>query len=41
MDRLEERMDTRFDAIDRRFAWMIGIQVTSVPAIVSVVLSRG
>lgn len=48
---LEERMDRRFEAVDRRldgldhkidqrFAWLVGIQVTTLVAIVAALLAR-
>jgi hypothetical protein len=37
---LESRFETRFDAIDSKFMWMIGIQITTVVAIVAALLSR-
>jgi hypothetical protein len=33
-------LDTRFDAIDTKFMWMIGIQITTLVAIVAALLSR-
>ena len=52
VDHLEQRMDTRFEAVDRRFdtleakmstqfMWLIGIQVTTLVAIVAALISRG
>lgn len=38
--RLEQRMDARFDVVDRRFFWIIGIQITTLTAIVGTLLSR-
>jgi len=38
--RLEQRMDARFDALDRRFFWIVGIQITTLVAVVGAVLSR-
>lgn len=37
---LEQRMDARFDAIDRRFFWIIGIQITTLIAMLGAMLSR-
>ena len=48
---LEHRMDARFEAVDRRldalddkvsrqFTWMVGIQVTTLVAIVGALLAR-
>ncbi len=33
--RLEQRIDTRFDAVDRRFFWIIGIQIATLIAMLS------
>jgi hypothetical protein len=33
-------LDTRFDAIDSKFMWMIGIEITTLVAIVAALLSR-
>ncbi|OFW07200.1 MAG: hypothetical protein A3I61_04250 [Acidobacteria bacterium RIFCSPLOWO2_02_FULL_68_18] len=49
---LEQRTDARFDAVDRRFevldakmsrqfTWLVGIQITTLIAIVAALLSRG
>jgi hypothetical protein len=49
---LEQRTDARFDAVDRRFealdekisrqfTWLIGIQITTLVAIVAALISRG
>lgn len=49
--RLEDRMDRRFDAVDRRFdrledrmsrffMWQVGIQITTLTAVVIALLSR-
>lgn len=49
--RLEDRMDRRFDAADRRFdrledrmsrffMWQVGIQITTLTAVVVALLSR-
>ena len=43
--RLEQRMDSRFAALDdkmsRQFYWIIGIQITILIAMLGVALSRG
>ena len=43
MVRLEQRMDTRFDRLDdkvsRVFAWVVGIQVTVLIAVIGSLLS--
>lgn len=43
MIRLEQRMDTRFDRLDdkvaRLFAWVVGIQVTVLLAVIGSLLS--
>ena len=36
--RLEEKMERRFDQIDRRFMWMIGVQFTTLFTIIAVLL---
>jgi hypothetical protein len=33
-------LETRFDAVDSKFMWMIGIQITTLVAIVVALLSR-
>jgi hypothetical protein len=49
--RLEERMDRRFDGVDRRFdrledrmnrlfMWQVGIQITTLTAVVVALFSR-
>ena len=49
---LEQRTDARFDAVDRRFealddkisrqfTWLVGIQITTLVAIVAALISRG
>ena len=51
IDRLEQRIDVRFDAVDRRFdaidermsrqlLWVVGIQITTLVAVVGAMLSR-
>jgi hypothetical protein len=41
---LEERSESRFDAMDgkmsRQFTWLVGIQVTTLCAILAALLSR-
>ena len=39
-DGLERRMDTLDDKISRHFAWVVGIQVTTLVAIVAALLAR-
>lgn len=43
MTRLEQRMDSRFDRLDdkvsRVFAWVVGIQVTVLVAVIGSLLS--
>lgn len=52
IDRLEQRMDARFEGMDhrlaglddkmsRQFLWIVGIQITTLVAVVGAVLSRG
>ena len=49
---LEQRMDTRFEGVDRRFdvledkmsrqfMWLVGIQVSTLAAIIVALISRG
>jgi len=49
---LEQRTDARFDAVDRRFealddkmsrqfTWLVGIQITTLVAIVAALISQG
>jgi hypothetical protein len=49
---LEQRTDTRFDTVDRRFdaldvkmsrqfMWLAGVQITTLVAIVAALISRG
>ena len=40
IDRLEHRMDVRFDGLDRRFLWIVGIQITTLVAVMGALLSR-
>ena len=44
VDHLEQRMDARFDRMDekmsRQFMWLVGIQITTLVAIVAALLSR-
>jgi hypothetical protein len=37
---LETRFDARFDAVDSKFMWLIGIQITTLVAVVAALLSR-
>ena len=37
---LETRFEARFDGVDSKFMWMIGIQITTLLAIVVALLSR-
>jgi len=45
VDHLEHRMDTRFERVEdkmsRQFFWLVGIQVTTLVAIVAALVSRG
>jgi uncharacterized coiled-coil protein SlyX len=42
---LQQRVDTRFDTLDdkvsRQFMWLVGIQVTTLVAVVAALISRG
>jgi hypothetical protein len=38
---VEQRMDARFDAIDRRLVWIVGVQITTLVAMLRALLSRG
>lgn len=38
---VEQRMDARFDAIDRRLVWIVGVQITILVAMLDALLSRG
>jgi hypothetical protein len=38
---LEQRMDTGFAAMERRFTWVVGLQVTTLVAVVGALLARG
>jgi len=41
----EQRVDARFDTLDervsRQFMWLVGIQVTTLVAVVAALISRG
>ena len=44
---LEQRMDARFEAVDRRldaldtkFVWVVGMQVTTLAAVVAALIAR-
>jgi phage shock protein A len=43
-DRLDQRMDSRFERVEdkmsRQFVWMVGIQITSLIAIVAALIAR-
>jgi len=39
--RLERRMDALDDKMSRQFLWLVGIQITTLVAVVGAVLSRG
>ena len=41
MDRLERRVDGLDDKMSRQFLWIVGIQITTLVAVVGAVLSRG
>ena len=36
--RLEEKMERRFDQMDRRFMWVIGVQFTTLFTMIAVLL---
>ncbi len=42
---LEQRMDARFERldgkVDRQFVWLLGVQITTLVAIVAALISRG
>ena len=44
MESLEQRMDARFESLDnkvsRQFVWLVGVQVTTLVAIVGALLAR-
>jgi chromosome segregation ATPase len=40
IDRRFEAVDRRFNTIDRHFVWMVGIQVTSILALMTVLFAR-
>ena len=35
LEALEARMDRRFDTLDRRFTWLIGLQVMTMASVLS------
>lgn len=41
IDRLEQRLDALEDRMSRQFLWLVGIQITTLLAVVGAVLSRG
>ena len=45
MDRRFDRLEQRLDALDERmvkgFAWLVGIQLTTLAAIVAALIARG
>jgi uncharacterized protein Yka (UPF0111/DUF47 family) len=41
IDRVEHRIDGLDDKMSRQFLWLVGIQVTTLIAVVGAVLSRG
>jgi hypothetical protein len=41
MDHLEQRMDTGFATMERRFTWVVGMQMTTIVAILGALLARG
>lgn len=41
IDRLEQRLDAIEDRMSRQFLWLVGIQITTLLAVVGAVLSRG
>lgn len=41
IDRVEHRIDALDDKMSRQFLWLVGIQVTTLIAVVGAVLSRG
>jgi hypothetical protein len=40
-DRLDRRIDALDDKVSRQFIWTVGIQITTLIAIVGALLSRG
>jgi hypothetical protein len=38
---LEQRMDTGFATMERRFTWVVGMQMTTIVAILGALLARG
>ncbi len=41
IDRVEQRIDGLDDKMSRQFLWLVGIQITTLIAVVGAVLSRG
>lgn len=41
VDRVEHRLDVLDDKMSRQFLWLVGIQITTIVAVVGAVLSRG
>jgi uncharacterized protein Yka (UPF0111/DUF47 family) len=41
VDRVEHRIDGLEDKMSRQFFWIVGIQITTLVAVVGAVLSRG
>jgi tetrahydromethanopterin S-methyltransferase subunit B len=45
MRHFQQRVDARFDTLDdkvsRQFMWLVGIQITTLVAIVAALISRG
>lgn len=41
VDRVEHRIDGLDDKMSRQFLWLVGIQITTLVAVVGAVLSRG
>jgi len=41
MDRFEQRIDSRFDGVDRWLRWIVALFATSTIAIITAILARG
>ncbi|MPY86435.1 MAG: hypothetical protein GEU99_00760 [Luteitalea sp.] len=41
MDRFDQRMDSLHDKMSRQFVWIVGIQFTTLVAMIGAVLARG
>lgn len=41
IDRVELRLDALDDKMSRQFLWLVGVQITTLVAVVGAVLSRG